>query len=67
MKVTKSGNFSKEWQAKCPRCGCEFEYNVKDIQSMRRDWVVCPECAQRIDVTDRDSDADDAPVGTTDK
>lgn len=55
MKVIEKGNFDKEWQAKCPRCGCVFSYDAKDIQIMRHDWVSCPECAQRIDVTDRDN------------
>lgn len=54
MKIVKSGNFNGEWNAKCPRCGCEFTYRVKDIRSMHRDTVSCPECLLRIDVTDRD-------------
>lgn len=56
MKVLKHGCFIEE--AKCERCGCEFEYNdFMDIKYSYKDdrkhiletkYVECPECGAEI-------------------
>lgn len=39
-KIIKPG--LKKFRAICPKCGCEFEYELEDISVL---WsVTCPEC-----------------------
>lgn len=40
IKVVKHGQ--KEFRGVCCRCGCEFIYELYDIQC--NDYVICPDC-----------------------
>lgn len=40
IKIIKSGK--KEFHTTCPCCGCEFTYEIEDLNGT--DYVNCPEC-----------------------
>lgn len=53
MKVTKHGkyfmdNMPKSISCSCPNCGCEFEFQKKDLVrkncNINAGLVICPEC-----------------------
>ena len=55
IKVIKHGQ--KTFKKVCSSCGCEFEFDVTDLQdewclnsypSYKRRYVVCPDCGERI-------------------
>lgn len=50
IKIIKSGK--KEFHTACPCCGCEFTYEVEDLNGT--DYVNCPECNARISHLARD-------------
>ena len=61
MKVIKHGNFYKEDRKIQCICGCEFEYDMKDIYidnyyeltscpPQYKRYVLCPECNARTDI-----------------
>lgn len=49
MKILKQGITT--FRAKCPICGCEFEYEREDITTEFKTWrrVKCPCCGEMID------------------
>ena len=63
IEVIKSGKYVKGYSI-CERCGCEFKYTKEDVKngehiretngskSIRQyDYVVCPECTHKIEVS----------------
>lgn len=50
IKIIKSGK--KEFHATCPSCGCEFTYEMEDLNGKdyvwASDYVKCPECGMPI-------------------
>lgn len=53
MRIIKKGKIpTNEWKMKCPKCGCVFMYDRKDILSDQRegDAVKCPTCGDWIDI-----------------
>ena len=50
IKIIKSGK--KEFHTTCPCCGCEFTYEVEDLNGT--DYVNCPECNACISHLARD-------------
>lgn len=42
IKIIKPGN--KTFTAMCSKCGCEFSYELEDLDFPHEEYVKCPEC-----------------------
>ena len=53
-KILRNGirNLPSRWVCNCPNCGCQFEYDRSEIQSVciknMPAFVECPECHQHL-------------------
>ena len=47
IKVIKHGE--KTFRVICPKCGCEFEYQLEDIGTTIPAHIACPDCGEYVE------------------